>query len=240
MTTWEIALTLIGGTALIILFLRIIKLSLQKKRAERRIESLTKEKRLLLRKLEKAERLSTEDPLTGLGNRRKLDSALRDTYAAARRAFFPREESRSRSFPIALILFDLDQFKEVNDIFGHDAGDKVLKKFALAIENHVRRTDIRARLGGDEFVLLLTDIGKEASINITRRISESFRESLGYLEEKDRPTLSGGIVFFESKEITNSPDDILGKLKEADQELQKAKRGGKNQICGNGAEPLPL
>ena len=239
---WE-TMSIIEGIIIVILSLEMIFLSRRTERAEKQAGSLLKGKRLLLQKIEQFKQLSTEDPLTGLGNRRRLDAALRDVHAAALRARFPKDESQIRSFPIALVVFDLDRFKQVNDNLGHDAGDKVLRKIGLAIKEHLRRTDICARPGGDEFVILLTDIVDEnVCINIVWRISKSFQESMAYLNEERRPTLSGGLAFFQSSDIADSPEAILRKLEEADRALRDAKENGKNQlrIFGSEAESIPL
>jgi len=118
---------------------------------------LTYEKILINRlRLELAERqthsilwrdLAMVDPLTGLYNRRYAERRVREEIARAER----------RGYALTLVLFDLDKFKQVNDLHGHPAGDALLKEFANRISKAVRVADLAARLGGDEFMLLLTE-----------------------------------------------------------------------------------
>lgn len=91
--------------------------------------------------------LALTDPLTGLYNRRFAERHLRMEVARARR----------RGYPLTVVLFDLDSFKQINDSFGHAAGDMVLKTFAERLAKGVREGDLAVRLGGDEFLLLLAE-----------------------------------------------------------------------------------
>lgn len=118
---------------------------------------LTYEKILINRlRLELAERqshsilwrdLALVDPLTGLYNRRYAERRLKEEISRCER----------RGYSLALVLFDLDKFKEINDQHGHPAGDAVLKEFANRLSKAVRVADLAARLGGDEFMLMLTE-----------------------------------------------------------------------------------
>jgi diguanylate cyclase (GGDEF)-like protein len=87
------------------------------------------------------------DPLTGLFNRRYAEQRLKEEISRSRR----------KGYPLTLVMFDLNNFKSINDQFGHAAGDTVLKAFAECLGKIVRETDVAARLGGDEFVMLLTE-----------------------------------------------------------------------------------
>lgn len=91
--------------------------------------------------------LALTDPLTGLYNRRFVERHLRMEIARARR----------RGYPLTLVCFDLDNFKQINDRYGHHAGDLVLKAFAEGLNRAIREGDVPARLGGDEFLLLLAE-----------------------------------------------------------------------------------
>jgi len=113
-----------------------------------------------LRRLE-AEGAASEDPLTGLLNRRGLETAVQR---------LPVDQSR-RAIPAhALLFIDLDRFKEINDQFGHTAGDHVLREFAHRLRAAVRETDVVARVGGDEFVVILINTDPEASGALADRI----------------------------------------------------------------------
>lgn len=87
------------------------------------------------------------DPLTGLSNRRYAEKRLKEEIMRSQR----------QGYPLCLVVFDLNEFKQTNDRFGHPAGDAVLKAFAESLRNVARETDVAARLGGDEFALLLTE-----------------------------------------------------------------------------------
>jgi diguanylate cyclase (GGDEF)-like protein len=87
------------------------------------------------------------DPLTGLSNRRYAEKRLKEEILRSQR----------QGYPLCMVVFDLNNFKQTNDRFGHAAGDMVLKAFAESLRNVARETDVAARLGGDEFALLLTE-----------------------------------------------------------------------------------
>jgi two-component system cell cycle response regulator len=117
-------------------------------RVGRRIADLHKELQAKNRQLQE---MALTDPLTGLPNRRAIDVwAPRELSAAAR-----------HGFSIWAVMADLDHFKKVNDSYGHDAGDAVLKAFAEVLQRNTRQSNICARLGGEEFLLVLTHVGKE-------------------------------------------------------------------------------
>ena len=139
---------------------------------------LTYEKLLINRlRIELAERqfqsslwrnLALVDPLTGLYNRRFAERHVKAEIARARR----------RGYPLTFVLLDLDNFKQVNDRFGHPAGDAVLKGFADRLAEVIREGDLAARLGGDEFMLLLADCNTSHLPAILRRL-ESIQVQCG-------------------------------------------------------------
>ncbi len=112
---------------------------------------------------------AVRDPLTGLYNRRFFDAALAQNIETARR--YSRE--------LSLILFDLDKFKQINDTCGHQAGDEVLKTFALLLQKAARKADIVCRIGGDEFAVILPETG----LSNTRKFAERFLKLLGKTNE---------------------------------------------------------
>lgn len=107
---------------------------------------------------------AVRDSLTGLYNRRFFDEALTQTIETARR--YGRE--------LGLVLFDLDNFKAVNDTCGHEAGDEVLRNFAHLLQKTARKADLVCRIGGDEFAVILP----ETSLSNTRKFTERFLQSL--------------------------------------------------------------
>lgn len=131
---------------------------------------LTYEKLLINRlRLELAEKqvhstlwrnLALVDPLTGLYNRRFAERTLKAEMARAQR----------KGYPLTLVLFDLNSFKQINDRFGHAAGDLVLKEFADRLAKAVREADVAARLGGDEFMLMLTECDSSRVQSVLQRL----------------------------------------------------------------------
>jgi diguanylate cyclase (GGDEF)-like protein len=157
------------------------------------------------------------DGLTGLANRRVCTAALEKELARARRF----EE------PLALVLADIDDFKRVNDRFGHPTGDEVLKAFATTLRESVREIDLAGRWGGEEFVLLLPGTDLEGG----RELAERVRRALEALElpapdgDAVQVTASFGVAAFPEAE---SQDRLVAA---ADRALYEAKRAGKNQVA---------
>jgi diguanylate cyclase (GGDEF)-like protein len=165
------------------------------------------------------EELSFRDPVTGAFNRRYLMLRLREELSR-----FERGQE-----PLSLVLFDLDQFKEINDTHGHDVGDAVLRSVAQLLMNQSREYTVIARYGGDEFAALLPGTSKEGAMVYAermRRIIESYPFRTG------RVTTSIGTITL--------PDDVArgeDLVAAADASLYQAKRGGRNRV-GSGAVAL--
>ena len=113
---------------------------------------------------EEVRALSLTDPLTGLANRRHLDLFLDKEFAAAR-----------RGRKVAVLLFDLDNFKVYNDTAGHQAGDEALRAFASVLASQTRAMNLAARLGGDEFVTVLTDSDRKGAVAHAQRVARSMQ-----------------------------------------------------------------
>jgi diguanylate cyclase (GGDEF)-like protein len=164
------------------------------------------------RRLETA---ATRDSLTGVLNRRSFDEALRKAVAVAGR----------HDFPFALVMFDFDNFKEINDSLGHHAGDAVLCDFAAAMEKEVRNYDIFGRHGGDEFILLLMSVDEQRLATIERRLAariESIRPAgLSY-------TVSAGSVLVDAE--TGRGIDPERLTIACDLALYEAKRAGRGRM----------
>lgn len=157
-------------------------------------------------------RIAYEDALTGLGNRRMLEERWN--------AEMELRETSPQSTAIALLMIDLDDFKPINDYYGHAAGDEILKKVAKRLGQSVRYKDTIVRMGGDEFVILLTDLVDQASAEkICQRISEAFVEPFAIQGE----TVNVGATVGASLYPEHGSD--LGKLLHAaDQALYRMKR----------------
>jgi diguanylate cyclase (GGDEF)-like protein len=159
------------------------------------------------------------DPLTGLKNRAALDDAL----AAAASAFV-----RVRQ-PSALLLLDLDRFKQVNDEHGHGIGDELLRGVGAAIRASCRPYDTAARFGGDEFAVLYTRVDPEAARNAAERLLEAVRQAKSGSERGSvRARVSAGLVAIQSGA---EPFDAADLMKAADDALYEAKRAGGERLA---------
>ncbi|MBK6639098.1 MAG: GGDEF domain-containing protein [Rhodocyclaceae bacterium] len=176
--------------------------------AEREIQRLRQE-------LAAVTRLVRHDPLTGVLNRRGLDEAL-DAYVA-------RICRQSSGFSLAFL--DIDNFKRLNDNLGHQAGDAVLVNMAQDIQSALRPDDSLARWGGEEFVVLLDGADLAASLGVMTRIQDSVRSVrhcfMGSWPRACRPG-----------------DDVGNALKQADQLMYEAKRGGKDRVLASLVQPV--
>lgn len=158
-------------------------------------------------------RLASTDLLTQLKNRRAFYEQ------------FEIEQSRAEreGTPISVIYLDLDNFKLVNDRWGHQVGDRLLQKIAQAIHDALRKTDVAGRLGGDEFVLLLPGTSPEAALNVAKRTQAQLNQSMA---DNGWPvTVSMGVASFPT--IHYTPAQMLEK---ADQLMYQAKQEGKNKV----------
>lgn len=162
-------------------------------------------------------RLSNTDALTGAGNRRHFMEQARKEVARARRYHAP----------LSLLIFDIDHFKRINDSFGHNAGDEVLKGLVAAVVADLRDSDIFCRIGGEEFAVVLVETGIEPGQGTADRI----RRLLENLEvrvngQMIRFTVSVGLSQFRA----DGDDDLDRLMKRADNALYQAKEGGRNQV----------
>jgi diguanylate cyclase (GGDEF)-like protein/PAS domain S-box-containing protein len=161
--------------------------------------------------------LATTDFLTGLYNRRWFISRIEETIAHLQ---------RTAEYPMALLMLDLDHFKEVNDNFGHVAGDALLKHFAELLSAAMRRGDIAGRLGGEVFAIILPGANLAAATQFAERFCEQIaRSPLHYLEHTITQTVSIGV--YEIKPTDGDPDTLLGA---ADKALYRAKAQGRNCV----------
>lgn len=162
--------------------------------------------------LERLYRDAILDPLTGLANRRHYRERLNTEIVRAR---------RYRS-PFVLAIFDIDNFKSLNDTRGHAVGDDVLRMVAGVMREAIRESDLAARWGGEEFVLLMPETPKAGGLVVAERI----RLRVEDIFSMDRVTISGGIASFPSD---GENEDNLFSF--ADRALYRAKSEGKNRIC---------
>lgn len=159
---------------------------------------------------------ATTDALTGMDNRRQFVSHLRHFIGLAERG---RTE-------LSLVMIDLDDFKAVNDTYGHTMGDLVLRHFGKLLKQRKRNSDMAARWGGEEFTLCLPETSLDRAKQFCERIQQDLREN-AFAENGDKIviTASFGIALFQ-------PGDTADSLfQRADQLVYNAKNAGKNQIC---------
>ncbi|WP_068139270.1 diguanylate cyclase [Limnochorda pilosa] len=168
----------------------------------------------LRREFERLQHLILTDELTGLYNRRYLELRLEEELNRARR--YER--------PFSLVFLDLDGFKDVNEQFGHPAGDRLLMELAEVLRESARTMDIAVRHGGEEFLLLLPETDAEAALRVGRRLQRQV-EARGFLGGRLHITLSGGVASYPT-----DGDDGRTLVERADLALRIAKRQGKNRV----------
>ncbi len=163
----------------------------------------------------KLEQLALTDELTGIANRRHFMSVAHYRFAQATRYFQP----------LSLIVIDIDHFKQINDSYGHEAGDRVLKALCEACRPMIRKDDLLGRIGGEEFGLVLPNVDQRAALSLGRRLNALFRDiTIGYGEASLTFTASLGIA------TLNMADGDFGVLlRRADRALYSAKQGGRDR-----------
>ena len=173
------------------------------------------------------EELALSDPLTGLPNRRAIETwAVRELEGAAR-----------YGFPIWVVMADLDRFKNVNDVFGHAAGDAVLKEFSRILKANTRSSEMCGRLGGEEFVVIMTHTSREGALAAVERTRAQLeRTPFTFSGCSLLVTASFGVAGFENK---SDPLTLGELLSSADQALYSAKRRGRNrcEIADSSTQP---
>jgi two-component system chemotaxis response regulator CheY len=163
------------------------------------------------------EEMAHTDPLTGLPNRRAIeDWAARQLRGAAR-----------HGYAIWVANADLDNFKSINDSYGHDAGDRVLQKFGEVLRESTRASDISGRMGGDEFLLVMTHLDEKSTRLTVERLRKQFAAlQFSFGGEVVSVTASFGIAGFQGKE----PPDFTKLVRQADKALYSGKRAGRNRV----------
>lgn len=164
--------------------------------------------------------LASTDELTGLPNRRDFRKRAEQQLALARR----------RSHPLSLAMLDIDNFKHINDRYGHIGGDEALQAFSEIMQSTTRECDIPARIGGEEFALLLPMTSAMEALVIGERLRETVAAATRVLpgsESSLSMTVSIGLC---SREQVSEADDIESLLREADRALYHAKRNGRNRV----------
>ena len=163
------------------------------------------------------EEMALTDPLTGLANRRAIDIWITRQLSAAAR----------HDFPIWVAICDLDHFKKVNDTYGHEAGDMVLKTFAQILKSNTRQSNICGRHGGEEFLNIITHVERDNSVIAFERIRKQMEnQKFTFNNQTFSVTTSMGIAGFRG----TRPPAFADLLAQADQALYSAKHKGRNRI----------
>ncbi len=167
------------------------------------------------------------DTLTGVNNRffweQRIDEEL--------------ERSNRNNQPLTCLFLDIDFFKKVNDVFGHQAGDYVLTEVAGAIKKQLRSNDVLARYGGEEFVALLSNIDKEKADEISERIRSAVSQlQLNYNGDDIPVTISIGSASYQPDSAFSCPSSDIAEalIKQADMALYEAKKKGRNRVENGG------
>lgn len=188
-------------------------------------EAVTKEKKLLqeiqksqtalVKSKQRYKELATKDMLTGILNRFAFEDELKRVISNSKRT----------GAKFALLFLDLDRFKDVNDTYGHDVGDKLLQEIAKRVLPNIRVEDVFARIGGDEFVLLFTNITKEKLTALVDKAVSLFRKPWVIDGIKLNVTTSIGVSIF-----PDDADNEIELMKKADIAMYKSKELGRNQV----------
>ncbi|MEX1057205.1 MAG: diguanylate cyclase [Natronospirillum sp.] len=161
---------------------------------------------------EQLEQLATRDSLTGLNNRRVYDREM-NTHLA----MFQRTKT-----PFALVLADIDWFKDINDRFGHDAGDQILKDVSQSLGQCMRNIDTLVRMGGEEFALILPDTSLEQAVQVAERKRSTIEQ---LVSPYSTVTLSFGVAAVQTGDTKGA---LYGR---ADRAMYLAKNQGRNRVC---------
>jgi two-component system cell cycle response regulator len=166
--------------------------------------------------------MAITDALTGLYNRRYMESHLVTLV----------EQAASRSKPLTVLVLDIDYFKAINDSYGHDAGDDVLREFAIRIRKSIRGIDLACRHGGEEFVVVMPETDIAVATIVAERLRRRIASEPFLIQQGARSvevTISIGIAGL------GGADNAASVLKRADQALYRAKRDGRNRVVPDAA-----
>jgi len=180
---------------------------------DKKVQERTLELELSKKKLEE---LASKDPLTNLFNRRFLYEMSNELILIAKR----------EKAPVSVLIFDIDNFKAINDQFGHTTGDEVIVEFANLLQQ-TRECDIAARIGGEEFLLILPNTSETGAMEIANQLRKDTENlKIRTLQKTLSFTVSGGI----SSVAVDKDNGIELAIHKADQALYQAKQNGRNQI----------
>jgi len=161
--------------------------------------------------------MATKDGLTGLFNRRHLNLLIDSEIHSV---------NLNKARKLSIIMCDIDNFKKLNDTYGHQAGDVVLKEVARIMKANCRQSDVVARYGGEEFLIILHGAGVKDSIRIAEAVRQAVAENqITFQGQAYRTSLSMGLAEYANE---RTKEELIEK---ADQALYQAKKEGKNRVC---------
>jgi diguanylate cyclase (GGDEF)-like protein len=160
------------------------------------------------------------DPLTALNNRRFFEQRLVEEFDRARRT----------RRPLCCLMIDIDFFKQVNDSYGHQVGDKVLQRVSQTMVEQMRRTDVLARYGGEEFIVLLPETLATTAMDVAERLRARVASELIVLDDGGELSITVSIGLSVLDSSTSEQDTPKTLVAYADQALYKAKHGGRNRV----------
>lgn len=167
--------------------------------------------------------LAEIDPLTGMFNRRAFMTMLNKAHS----------QSVRTATPLSVMVIDVDHFKRINDTWGHQTGDQVLRQFAQSVSSRLRHQDVAGRMGGEEFAIYLPHVGLTDACEIAQRLRLDVAAQPAWADEQAISyTMSIGVAELVTGETTQSA------LQRADQAMYQAKKLGRNQVC-KASSPLP-
>jgi len=169
--------------------------------------------------LDRSLELAITDPLTNLNNRRFLDHHL--NLAMARHIRGAAEDV------VSVLMLDIDFFKRVNDTYGHDAGDEVIKEFARRLSLNVRAIDMPCRFGGEEFVVLMPGTDQPDALHIAERVRSQVADTPFVLTDGRSLDVTVSVGVATSRGLGDSPESLL---KRADEGVYEAKQSGRNRV----------
>ena len=185
--------------------------------ASHRRESLPLQFVRLVRQYEQLQRLAGRDPLTGLLNRCQFEERLQQKF----------EDSRRTQRPFSIVILDIDNFKLVNDTYGHYTGDDVLRKVGVVLRSKTRKSDMQIRYGGEEFVLVLHGANLGSAAHVGKKVCQEISK-LNFFTPVSAfsVTASVGVASSSAKPYSHWKEI----LKDADRALYAAKASGKNCV----------
>lgn len=173
-------------------------------------------------RLEESVELAVTDPLTGLHNRRYMETHLAGLM----------QEAKNDSRALSIMITDIDHFKRINDTYGHDAGDTVLRDFAARLQRHTRGIDLACRFGGEEFIVIMPDTEIEVARHVGERLRECIAEATFSINSQTNIEVTASVGL---ATLAGTSDTTATLFKRADHALYAAKRTGRNKVMSEAA-----